>query len=818
VTSEAGSSAVVQLGQQQASRVRNLVRQDRFAEAIEVLKANRQLAAVGRALADKLRQLEDDALLKGLVTEAEYRAQRSKFGEDILRALVGAQPLSLLNDLTSQEWEALMRLMAKVENNWIENFYQDRLRGALPIRVRLKADFDSVDRSFADIQEPPQIPHDIGIEDVYRRMGGRLLILGAAGSGKTFALIQIASVLIDQVKVTREPCIPVVLDLATWQEESKELEEWAVDQIAHDYIEERNTVRSWLEDRRLILLLDGLDRVEEERQDDCVRAINALREKPPHGLVVCSRTEAYTRLPVKLELPVAVHLEPLSQQEIVDYVRERDSSSQSLLDALQSDAALNELAETPLGLELLYDTFGERGTTQQLADLSAGTMRDRRQHLFDAYIDRVLNLPGQKDRPFSAQETTWWLAWLAHQMTKHNVRLLWFERIQPGWLPSPAWQRAYILISRITVGFLAGLMGGPFIGLALGISWHNLARGLVEGLTAGLIGGIVIGLFNAYLDESVARFIHRNKLQRWHALINIVLVVLGVALAAFPVFWLVFGSLELLGISADIWRYEGADVSILVGLSFGLVFGFIPHAGRRRLAKDIHAGSMETLKWSSLRARTFGLYGTVIGAVAGFATAFVSSKSPEAWSNPLIWWAYRLGMRGWGVLTAVAVLGAVTCGLLGLFVAGLTGRAIHPDHRTNPWQSIRLAWHNAVLIGCAAAVAFVVIGLILQLLAGAVGLSLVLYGLYVGYLAFLWFGGLDIYLHLILRLMLWIMDRTPRLGKYETFLRYSAGLRFLQAVLGGYQFAHEYWREHFAAMYDSIERPSILTKLSKLTS
>jgi predicted NACHT family NTPase len=51
---------------------------------------------------------------------------------------------------------------------------------------------------------------------VFDRLGGGLLILGAPGSGKTTALLELARHLLDKAEADEHQPIPVVFNLVSW--------------------------------------------------------------------------------------------------------------------------------------------------------------------------------------------------------------------------------------------------------------------------------------------------------------------------------------------------------------------------------------------------------------------------------------------------------------------------------------------------------------------------------------------------------------------------------------------------------------------------
>ena len=82
------------------------------------------------------------------------------------------------------------------------------------------------------------------------------------------------------------------------------------------------------------------------------------------------------------------------------------------------------------------------------------------------------------------------------------------------------------------------------------------------------------------------------------------------------------------------------------------------------------------------------------------------------------------------------------------------------------------------------------------------------WGLFIGLFASLWFGGLDVIQHYVLRLLLVRSGVIAR--PFVRFLNYAARLIFLQKVGGAYIFIHRLLLEHFAALHPSQEPPEAL--------
>ncbi len=128
--------------------------------------------------------------------------------------------------------------------------------------------------------------------------------------------------------------IPVILELSTWQEVTKRkflsfgkpekydpsIKEWVLSQLISKGVSQ-NIGEQWLREKELVLLLDGLDELQAERQGKCVRAINQFlsSEFSPLHLVVCSRKEEYEVYEEMLHLNGAICLDDLTNEQIRDY-------------------------------------------------------------------------------------------------------------------------------------------------------------------------------------------------------------------------------------------------------------------------------------------------------------------------------------------------------------------------------------------------------------------------------------------------------------------------------------------------------------------
>src|SRR5207245_2675389 len=96
-------------------------------------------------------------------------------------------------------------------------------------------------------------------------------------------------------------------------------------------------------------------------------------------LVVCSRSVDYFTQTTRLLLHSAVLVQPLTMQQIEDYLSRAGGQLASVRAVLQVDSALRELATTPLMLSVL--TLAYQGRSAEELPV-AGSPKIRREHIF----------------------------------------------------------------------------------------------------------------------------------------------------------------------------------------------------------------------------------------------------------------------------------------------------------------------------------------------------------------------------------------------------------------------------------------------------
>ncbi len=298
-------------------------------------------------------------------------------------------------------------------------------------------------------------------EDAFHAYHGRVLLLGAPGSGKTTTLLHLAKQLIEQAKTDPDAPIPLLVNLSQFRFQEMTplrhantlpfrhsgtqvpdtsncpIEAWLIQIFAGYPRVTSNIIQNWLAEERVAILLDGLDETEERYLLEFAGYLNLFIDRYPDMItVVCSRIVEYRPLRAekntRLHLHGAVTLQPLTHPQINEYLEKAQATA--LRNALPHDNALYELAQTPLTLSMMTLAYAGLAPTDLPRDLS---LIERRRHLFDTYVTRMLQRKARHDanEPFdlnpdndlsieySEKQVNHWLGWLAVRMSEraHTV-------------------------------------------------------------------------------------------------------------------------------------------------------------------------------------------------------------------------------------------------------------------------------------------------------------------------------------------------------------------------------------------------------------
>jgi serine/threonine protein kinase len=426
---------------------------------------------------------------------------------------------------SAQEYRHRQILLKKVKNYWIKGVLETSLHGVVLIELGLENRFDVLDRPWGMLWETPEqarqpLQKNLKIFDLFQQMGigGSLLILGQPGAGKTISLLELASDLITGAEQDINQPIPVVFNLSAWTNAKITIAEWLVRELNTKYQVSKEIGKTWIKNQQLLLLLDGLDEVSTDHRDACVAAINKFsQEYGETGIVVCSRIKDYEALSERLFFQGAVFIQPLTLEQIRVYLDKVGSELTALSTTLQADTTMQELAKSPLMLSIM--TLAYQGVS--VTDLPGMNLEERRQHLFDKYIQRMFARRNANTQ-YSQKQAMNWLIWLAQKLQKQSQTVFFIERMQPDWLDNIGQKSIYIIglvlffvLITAPVGMLLKL---PIEAVILVLiftklffwqifsygkitpaenlkwSWKNARKHLAIGLILGTIFGIILKL------------------------------------------------------------------------------------------------------------------------------------------------------------------------------------------------------------------------------------------------------------------------------------------------------------------------------------
>ncbi len=336
---------------------------------------------------------------------------------------------------------------------------------------------------------------DISITQVFDDTAGRLLILGALGTGKTTTLLELAKNLIIRAENNHQYPLPVLFNLSDWKNDNQAIADWLVNQLHFKYGIKVSIGNQWIEQQQILPLLDGLDELELSQQERCIHAINQLlqRYNPPKYIVVCTRLEAYKNYKTWLRLNGAVYLRPLNELQIQEYLL--SSRSRELWENLKTERELLALAKIPVMLCMM--TLADEDILMH-SWKRLNSRSDRTVYLLNAYIRRMLtkNISSNWYRPGkqpTSEQTRRWLTWLAQKMQQHKKIEFALESMDASWLLTSTQQQIYTLGIRLIFGIIVALISGILA---------KIVSGWITAIIVGLIAGIIAG-FIAVLIPSI---------------------------------------------------------------------------------------------------------------------------------------------------------------------------------------------------------------------------------------------------------------------------------------------------------------------------
>lgn len=635
-----------------------------------------------------------------------------------------------------------------------------------------------------------ELPLDGQILEVYDRFSESLLVLGAPGAGKSTVLAQLTKALVDRAEADQMKPIPVLVSLASWAGHRGSLENWLGKELSVVYGVHQRLGTSAAMGGLLLPVLDGLDEIAATERARCVDAINAYQRdqsRPDRQLtpiVVSSRLAEAETLTRPLQLLGAVHLEPLTDEQVVEYLEAADA--REMLTVAQADEELGDLLHSPLILNIAALTARD-----QAIDALQRRSGHRLEALLDAYIDTMLTAPDQGGRR-RAELSAWpnskiraWLTWLASSMSEHSLTEFHLERLQPTWLksaihreivrvaPAIVWLPIVALASFATVrrtgsgidGVIVALVAGPALlvavfgqpaaiqptgalHLAKRSSSVRMSHSIIRG---GLLGGL-LGLL-----VSIAALISGGMASFSEASVTVATgLVVGTIAAALA------GALGAIGVLLS---------GLLVGSAAGLLSGSTDLGLALSWFSVLVGGLAIRIRGAERGLILGGLVGVIVGAV-------LAGLVPD--------------LEPWRVPLAGGFVGGLAGGLLGSLLGLVESAVAHPTSKPN--QGIHRSARQSLLV---AASAGTVLGLVFWLItapnSAVFGTAGGLAGSIFGGLVY---GGNTVIRHYVVRFLAITRGVTPT--RYVRFLDAAADGLLLLRTGAGYRFPHYQLQERFS--------------------
>ncbi len=319
--------------------------------------------------------------------------------------------------------------------------------------------------------------------------GGRLVIMGEPGYGKTVAALK----LIAHINASDEAGAPIaeLFPLADWyfwrqHHPDASLADWLIEQLMLSYVDLPRGVSQQLVAKRMVVpLLDGLDEIPtKQKRRECVEVIQAYAGKtePHRQFVLTCRSREYTELAppfVRAERHIMlVGIQPAEVDAVLlartvgrtgwEAARDRHAAG---------DRQLTELFRSPMRLAVALRVYEINGPTELLG-LTTAQARDR--------LWEMLLAASEPFGDATPAEIHGWLEFLAASIQRTGRQRLLLHDL---WLFHPEPVDALLRFRTI-----AAAAAGVAVGVPLGIAAAVTEGRLLAGLAVGMIftGGVAL--------------------------------------------------------------------------------------------------------------------------------------------------------------------------------------------------------------------------------------------------------------------------------------------------------------------------------------
>lgn len=305
-------------------------------------------------------------------------------------------------------------LIGRVRATWIESVFRKSLQHSTLLALGLREWPDALAnpwRLAAQGTTRPPLPLPAGTQllQVYDESEGQLLLLGEPGAGKTTLLLDLTEKLLQRAEQDEELPVAMVFNLSSWSTRQRNLDAWLVEELQGKYLIPAKLAQQWIKEDYLIVLLDGLDETADDARSACIQAINHYQQEHLFSsVVVCCRREEYFAQPTRVESQRAVLIQPLTGEQIDEYIAPADKRLAGVRRALTDDSELREMIKTPLMLAIVALVYQDEGEI-----VLGGSLKERREQIFARYVETLL---ARRDSVrYAPRQIRHWLSWLVRQ-------------------------------------------------------------------------------------------------------------------------------------------------------------------------------------------------------------------------------------------------------------------------------------------------------------------------------------------------------------------------------------------------------------------
>jgi hypothetical protein len=560
-------------------------------------------------------------------------------------------------DIPSRERENRRAFLHMVEETWIKGVLAHSLFQETALSLGLRELPEALENPWRlvvqESERPPRpLPAGTAITEVFDESrdgtgegASDLLLLGEPGAGKTTLLLLLLRELLRRAEQDERRPLPAYFALSTWStwrgrggarsrgrlvaisqrfrlrragasddvreealsQRAAEFEAWLVEELHEKYRVPVRVASDWLRAERLTLLLDGLDEVSAAARSSCLQAINAYRLlHPAVSIVLAGRREEYFAMESRAAQRRAVLITPLTDEQVAEYLVRAGPRLAGLRAALQADAELRDLAQTPLMLQVLMLTY-DGLASEAVLGLSGLPTSERYRTLFTLYVERMF---ARRARPrFSLADTRRWLHFLALQMKRHGQTVFYMERLVANRTLEEMTEKSY----RYLLAILLSVTGLAF-GVIYSLITFELKLVLIDSITLGVISGL-LGIVNP--DTKVAEKIIWSKqvlYRKWPLIVILVIISISIIFI-----------LSITG-RLDIIKTSSYFIKIIFNVSIGILVSLAVFIGLGGISEEMIDVSYFISPNSGIeRSKRYSIYTLLLLSILTFVIRIESS-------------------------------------------------------------------------------------------------------------------------------------------------------------------------------------------------